>query len=230
MKLSIDERNRRLFYKIENADAALDKAISGLGYLKSGDSYIKSFPPVFPYRDKIVGNFLKNGEAVFHDEAGLEPLDWRAGFEHFVSIAEAHHINWWTTGKILLPLNGIDSDIDDVDFYFHEEDLAAVYDAFSDYIVEPIVAESHRSKAFKYAGLAYSHCPICMLVEPLASLDEPEPVHFGQYASKNLVTVDWNGYTIKVPSIDLYIKTLKRWGKTEFAETIAQALCEHRRA
>lgn len=121
-------------------------------------------------------------------------------------------------------MNGIDAEINDVDFYFHLNDLDVVYKAFSDYIIEPIVSDTWRANAFQYYGLAYSLCTICLFVEPLAELDIPEPVHFGQYASKNLVTVRWNGYDIKVPPIELYIKTLTRWGKVEYAESIKNAL------
>lgn len=224
MRLSVYEDGGRLYYRIEHPDAVYEKAILGLGYGKSGDGYIKSFPAVFPHREKIIANFLKNGEAVILEQAGLTPMKWREGFTHFASIAHARDIDWWTTGKILLPLNGVDTDIDDVDFYFHPFDLDAVYGAFSDYLIEPIVRETHRSTAFEYYGLAYAQCAICMLVGPRESLDSPEPVHFGQFASRNLVSVSWNGYTIKAPPIELYIKTLRRWGKTEFAQSIQDAL------
>jgi len=161
---------------------------------------------------------------MFYEEALSKHVRWQEGLKHFAIIAQEANLDWWTTGKILLPLNGIDTEINDIDFYFHLKDLKRVYDAFSDYIIEPIVSDTWRSNAFQYYGLAYSHCTICMFIEPLATLDIPEPVHFGQYASKNLVTVNWNGYDIKVPPIELYINTLMRWGKKERAESIKNAI------
>jgi hypothetical protein len=151
-------------------------------------------------------------------------MKWREGLAYFASIARAHDIDWWTTGKILLPLNGIDADIDDLDLYFHPSDLDAVYGAFSNVLIEPIVRETHRSKAFEYCGLAFAQCSVCLLAGPRESLDSPEPVHFSKFASENLGTVNRNGYTIKTPPIGLYIKTLRRWGKTEFAKSIQDAL------
>jgi hypothetical protein len=224
MRPEVFEKEDKLYYSIYDAEPALEKAMSGLGFVKSGDAYIKAFPLSFPYREKIVSNFLKNAEAVIKTEARLAPMNWREGFEHFASIAQKAGIDWWTTGKMLLPLHGIDTDIDDVDFYFHEADLDKVSTMFADYLLEPIIAETHRSRAFQYYGMAYSHCPICMLVEPQPSLDLPEPVHFGQYAANHLESVNWNSYAIKVPPIELYINTLKRWGKLDFVEFVANAL------
>ncbi len=55
-------------------------------------------------------------------------------------------------------------------------------------------------------------------------LDSPEPVHFGPYAANHLITVHWNGFDVKVPPIELYIKTLTRWGRHSDADFIRNAL------
>lgn len=224
MDISAYEKDNKLYYEIKKYDITLEKAFVHNGYVKFGDAYIKSFPLIFPYRDKIIRNYLRDAESMFYEEASSKPVRWQEGLEHFASIAQKCNLDWWTTGKILLPLNGIDVEVDDVDFYFHLNDLNDIYRAFSDYIIEPIVSDTWRANTFQYYGLAYSYCTVCLFVEPLASLDVPEPVHFGQYASRNLESINWNGYNIKVPPIELYVKTLTRWGKKEKAESIMRAL------
>ena len=151
-------------------------------------------------------------------------MNWQEGLEKLVIIAEKANIEWWTTGKILLPLNGIDAEITDVDFYFNKNDLDVVCVAFQKYIVEPIVYKGSRFPTFRYNGMIYIHCEICMFSEPNADLDIPEPSHFGPYAAANLEVINWKGYKIKVPPIELYIKTLERWGKTEQVQYIRNAL------
>ena len=74
-------------------------------------------------------------------------MNWQGGLEQLAIIAKKADIEWWTTGKILLPLNGIDAEIDDVDFYFHKNDLEAVRDAFQGYVVEPITYKGSRYNA-----------------------------------------------------------------------------------
>ena len=157
------------------------------------------------------------------EEAGLTAMNWQGSLENFASIAQKAGIKWWTTGAILQPLHGIDTAVGDLDFYFGLSDLNAVYEAFQDYIIEPITP-GHRSNTFQFHGLAYSECTVCLFFEPNPSLDVPEPVHFGLYAAEHLETVVWRGYEIKVPSIELYIKTLKRWGRSDRADSIIQAL------
>lgn len=151
-------------------------------------------------------------------------INWQEGLARLADIAGQAGINWWTTGKILLPLHGIDADIDDLDFYFHAKDLEAVNRAFGDYIVEPIVRGGSRGDTFGYNGRIDLGCPVCMFAEPLACLDDPEPTHFGPYAAAHLETIGWNGRKIKAPPIALYIKTLQKWGKTQQAQTIQKQL------
>ena len=152
-------------------------------------------------------------------------MKWEEGFEKLAFIAQNAGIEWWTTGRILLPLNGIDAEIDDVDFYFYINDLDAVCSVFQDYIVEPIVCGGSRAPTFGYNGMAHINgCDICMFTEPNTNIDVPVPSHFGPYAAANLITVIWRGFIIKTPPIELYIKTLERWGKFEFAQSIKTAL------
>jgi len=151
-------------------------------------------------------------------------MKWEEGLLQLASIAQKANIKWWTTGKILLPLNGIDAEIDDLDFYFDKSDLDAVCDVFKDCIIEPIVQGGSRTPTFGYNGKLFLNCEICMFSEPNANIDVPDTTHFGPYAAANLMTVNWNGYEIKVPPIELYIKTLENWGKIEFAKRIKNAL------
>ena len=151
-------------------------------------------------------------------------MNWQDGLEKLSIIAEEADIKWWTSGKILLPLNGIDAEIDDVDFIFNKNDLESVCDTFQKYIVEPIIYKGNRYPTFQYNGMAYIHCEICMLSEPNADIDIPEPSHFGPYAAANLEMKNWKGHKIKAPPIELYIKTLERWGKNEQAQYIKKAL------
>ena len=178
------------------------------------------------YKNKIKHNYKKYVKAILDEKSGHIKLDWQKGLETLASIAEKADIEWWNTGNILLPLNGIDTDVTDLDFYFHKKDLEAVYDAFQDYIVEPIICGGNRADTFEYNGLAYINCTICMFSEPLDNLDIPEPVHFGKYAAANLEIITWKDYKIKVPPIELYIKTLEKWGKTGRVQFIRNSLMQ----
>ena len=218
-------------HKTKNFDSRIEETLKNNGYINYDNALIKSFPLPFPYKEKIIENYKRYAQSAFYEEAGLNQMKWQEGLDKLAYIAEKESIVWWTTGKILLPLNGVKADIDDVDFYFYEKDLKAVYNAFQEYIIEPIICGGSRSDSFKYNGQAYIYCTVCMLAEPtdIESLDIPEPVHFGQYAMKNLKVFNWNGHKIKAPPIELYIRTLERWGKMEQAEYIKNALLKKSR-
>jgi hypothetical protein len=185
--------------------------------------YIKSFPLPIPYVEKIISNYNKQIETMLYEEVNRQ-MNWQEGLDQLAFIAEKEGLDWWTTGKLLLPLYGIKTDINDVDFFFYEKDLKNVYHAFQNYITEPIVCGGSRADVFQYNGLAFMNCTVCMLAEPVASLDTPEPVHFGRYAQANLKAFHWNGHKIMAPPIELYIRSLERWGKNELAQSIKVAL------
>jgi hypothetical protein len=125
---------------------------------------------------------------------------------------------------------GVDIKVDDLDLIFYTPDIALVNEAFKEYIVEPIVSTegTPRSGTFKYYGVVYSYCRTCFMFEPFDSVDNPEPTHFGQYAIKNLETINWNGYSIKVAPLDLHLKTYERWGSKQTAQKIKEYLQKSR--
>lgn len=213
------ESQEKLFYQLETNHVEYQKALMHNGYTQDGNAFHKEFPAQFPYKEKIINNFKRNAQAMLRAEAGLAAMNWQDSLESFAAIARTSGIEWWTTGAILQPLHGMDVQIRDLDFYFHLTDLHAVYEAYQDYIIEPIVS-GHRSDTFRFHGLAYAQCTVCFFFEPNPSLDVPEPVHFGPYAAEHLETVHWRGFDIKVPPIDLYIRTLERWGRSEQAGRI----------
>ena len=224
MKITVYENQSKMYYKLDGFDPFFEKALLRNEYKKENNFFIKSFQLPIPYGEKIIKNYKKYAEAMFFEETGYKQIKWQEGLNQLASIAKKSGIDWWTTGNILLPLNGIEADINDVDFIFNEKDVGAVYDAFQDHIVEPIIYGGSKADTYKYNGMAYTGCAVCMFAGVHESIDIPEITHFGKYAEANLLEYEWNGYKIKAPPIELYIKTLERWGKTERAQYIKNAI------
>jgi hypothetical protein len=49
----------------------------------------------------------------------------------------------------------------------------------------------------------------------LTNLDNPEPIDCGPYAKNNLETMNWEGYTIKVPPLELQLNVIKLRGRID---------------
>lgn len=210
-----------LRYEVRNGGESLARE----DYVKDGDAFVKEFPLPFPYGNEIARNFERL--APDYVSAIERPtIDWAQGLLTFDKIAHEAGLDWWTTGQPMLALRGHDVSINDLDFYFREEDLSRVYDAFHEYIIEPIVTSkgTWREHSFKYVGQAYAHCPICLFVGVLADYDDPSPTHFGAYAQAHLEEIEWNGITVKTPPVALFANQLDRWGRHDDAEKV-RTLC-----
>jgi hypothetical protein len=46
-------------------------------------------------------------------------------------------------------------------------------------------------------------------------VDIPEPSDFGPFAAKNVDIVNWNGYELRVPPLELQLRQSERRGLTE---------------
>lgn len=226
VKVSVLERDNKVCYQISDFAPQYERVLKNNHYLKVENRFEKCFLLPFANPDKTKANFLKYAENMFAEEASSKPMRWQEGLRHFAAIAKEAGIDWWTSGRTALALKGVDIEVNDLDFIFYSKDINVINEAFSDYIIEPIVSTEGgpRSNWVKYFGVAYSYCQTCFAVEPHDFVDVPEPVHFGQYAIKNLEIVNWNGYDIKVSSIDLHLKTYERWGKTNVAQKIKDYL------
>jgi hypothetical protein len=214
MIVSAVQNEDSLCYLLTDLTPQLEKVLRDNHYSIVGDGFSKCFRMPVANPEIIKANFLRSADEMFADLANGKPMRWEKGLKHFASIAEEAGIHWWTNGKAALALMGVDIAVDDLDFVFDADDIHLVNEAFKEFIVEPIISTegTPRDGIVQYYGVAYSHCRICLMFEPYAALDHPEPVHVGQYARHHLEAINWNGYNIKVAPLDLHLQTYKRWG------------------
>jgi hypothetical protein len=95
-----------------------------------------------------------------------------------------------------------------------------ITDVFSDYLIEPIVnTNGWLTKDF---GVIFLHARIDIASDPQNILDIPEPVDCGPYAKQNLETINWNGYEIKIPPLELQINVNRRRGRMDRVKLIEE--------
>ncbi|NLA87964.1 MAG: hypothetical protein GX847_11940, partial [Clostridiales bacterium] len=67
MVISTFEKENRLYYQIKDYRVELEKTFASHGYLKTGDTYVKSFPLTFPHRENIIKNYRRDAEKMFDE-------------------------------------------------------------------------------------------------------------------------------------------------------------------
>lgn len=226
MKIDIYEQDGNLVYQVSDISKEYHNVLKDNLYEKIDEKYVKNFDLPITNKAQTINNFSKYAPKMFSDIINNKPMQWKDGLNHFATIAKKAEINWWTNGKAALALMGVDLEVDDLDFIFDYSDINKVNFAFKDYIIEPIQSTqgTFRENIVRYYGVAYSHCRTCFMFEPQKSLDHPEPVHFGTYASEHLDTIKWLNHNIKIAPLKLHLNTYKRWGSETNVRKIKEFL------
>jgi hypothetical protein len=93
---------------------------------------------------------------------------------------------------------------------------------FEDCIVEPI--RSSKGWVVANFGVLFMGARIDLAFDPEDFVDSPDPADFGPYAMRNLEAVNWKGYTVRVPPLELQMQVNKRRGRYDRAAAIEQYL------
>jgi hypothetical protein len=96
----------------------------------------------------------------------------------------------------------------DVDIMTDSKSIGEIAEVFSEYLIEPIVdTNGWLTREF---GVIFLHTRIDIASDPQEILDIPQPVDCGPYAKNNLETIEWNGYEIKLPPLELQLTANKK--------------------
>ncbi|MTI79475.1 MAG: hypothetical protein FH758_01130 [Firmicutes bacterium] len=150
----------------------------------------------------------------------FSPVPWEEALYEFVKKVNGKGIGWWLTGSCAACIRGIKLNPHDVDIMINSKDVDRINDVFDGYIIEPIVdTNGWLTKDF---GVIFLHARIDIASDPLACLDDPEPVDCGPYARANLEEITWRGYVIKVPPLELQLNVNRRRGRLDRVKLIEE--------
>jgi hypothetical protein len=194
-------------------------------YEKVDDAYIKRFPASTPDLDKIMAHYEKYAEEMFLQLVYQRPIPWEKGLLDFVRRVSHSDVDWWLTGSCAVCLRGISLSPHDVDIMVDSRSVDLIRALFRDNIIEPIIdTNGWLTKDF---GVLFLDCRIDIASDPQGSLDEPEPVDCGPYAKSMLESIDWNGYEVRIPPIELQLNANRRRQRIERVKLIEEYISIH---
>jgi hypothetical protein len=208
MRVSFEEEDGKVIFRISEFHPKYEEILQMCYYENDGKGYIKIYPKDAKYLDKIKKRYFDNAKLMFDQLGYLAPVPWEEALKEFCQRTQGTKINWWLTGSCAACIRGIKMNPHDVDIMTDSISIEEITDVFSDYLIEPIVdTNGWLTKDF---GVIFLHARIDIASDPQDILDIPEPVDCGPYAKQNLETIEWNGYEIKVPPLELQINVNKR--------------------
>lgn len=213
MKIDTRREGDQIFFEISESDAKYSSVFDLCFYEKGDGVYFKKFSVSYPYMDEVVRNFKSHGAIMFDQLGYFRPVPWQKALLAFCRRMEGQSIDWWLTGSCAACIRGIELDPHDVDIFVDSRDVSKMASLFRHELIEPIVdTKGWLTKDF---GVIFLHARIDIATDPSAVLDDPVPLDCGPFAQEHLEAVQWEGYEILVPPVELQINANRRRGRKE---------------
>ncbi len=218
MKAVCTVSGKDVIYRLSDFDPLYEEAFRMCFYEQDEEGYYKKFPLSYRYTGKVIRRFEKYAKEMFDQLLYRINVPWEEALECFCRRVKDSGISWWLTGSCATCIRGIALNPHDVDIIIESRDCALVEEIFADELIEPLRDTS--GWVTKDFGVIFLKARIDIASDPSPQIDLPEPGDCGPEAISRLEVVEWRGYQIKVPPLELQIGVNKRRGRTERAEAI----------
>ncbi|QVK19531.1 hypothetical protein KHQ81_02700 [Mycoplasmatota bacterium] len=159
---------------------------------------------------------------MFNQVGYFEEIPWEKALLAFSERMNKYHIDWWLTGSCAACIRGIPLKPHDVDIMVDSKDVVKLNHLFTNWMIEPFIDTG--GWVTKDFGVLFKYARIDIASDPSPSLDQPEPVDCGPYAKDHLETVQFKGYQIKVPPLQLLINANKRRNRLDRVKLLGSYL------
>lgn len=220
MQVSCEPFENDIIFRINEFDPLYEPVLQSCFYQKDDIGYYKRYSATVRYIDKIQKRFLKYAPVMLAQLAYQIEVPWQDALEAFCQRTAGSGIRWWLTGSCAACLRGIALNPHDVDIMIDSRDCDIVADLFADELIEPILdTQGWVTKDF---GVIFLKGRIDIASDPHPCLDEPQPVDCGPYALAHLETINWRGFTIKIPPVHLQLNANLRRNRLDRVKLIKQ--------
>ena len=222
MKISFAEHENDVVFQLSEFEPKFIPVFEMCFYTKGEKQYTKSFSKKLPHLDQIMAHYQQNAEAMFNQLGYFTDVPWEKAFLAFLERVNNTNIHWWLTGSVAACIRGISFNPHDIDIMVDHTSIPEIEQVFSDVIIEPII--DSRGWVTRDFGVLFLHARIDIASDPVAALDDPDPVDCGPYAKNHLEIVEWHGYKIPVPPVELQINANTRRGRMDRVKLLKEYL------
>jgi hypothetical protein len=184
------------------------------GVQPRGEEFTFTYPLSTPYVDAGFENLSRSAASMWRQHAGVERADWEGALRRFLSIADGTGIEWAVIGGVALAIRGVKAAAatPDVDIITTPDGARQLNDLLRDSLTSPAV----DLPMFGWFGRAF----LGARVEWLGNDTHDNAWRF-DYPWEEY---GWEGRTLLVPSLVLYLKIEQSRGRIDRAQGIKAAL------
>jgi hypothetical protein len=220
-------KDETVVFIITDLDPQYHQAAQDTGYTQTDEGFVREVLTDTEGRrhdflERILTNAEEYLETLFAQKARLQPVLWEQALLTFLKMVEGKNIDWWLVGSAATAARGIDIQPGDIDLCTSEADALTLQNLLSDSVIQPL--QDSTGWVGKWFGRAFLGARLEWVGGLNESSDAGTISDFGLLAHSRLEMIQWNGYAIRVPPLDLQLETSVRRGLTDRAEKIRKAI------
>lgn len=222
MKTAYKTEGEQAYFIVYELDPLAYEGAQHLAFTPYEDGLARVYPSNTPYLDQFYQHFAHVGEEMILQRAGARPVPWDKALEALLQRLDGQNLNWWLVGSAALAARGMDIAPGDLDLVTDEAGSQRLGELLFDVLIGPI--EDSTGWISHWFGRSFLHACIEWIGEPVATSDENGVTEFGPLAASQLDTIDWRGYTLRVPPLAIQLAVNERRGLEKRVQEIRRVL------
>jgi hypothetical protein len=222
MHVTLEVQDITAKYIVIDLDPIYYEAAGKIGFTQEDEGLVHTFSASSPYLELAYHNFKQYGEAIILQKAGVILAPWQEALMTFLKLVDHQPIEWYLVGSGALAVRGIDVQPGDLDLVTGEADALVLAELAKYYLIEPV------RDASGWVGKWFVRTYMGAVVEWLGGVNESADAHgdsdFGPAALARTETIEWQGYQIQVPPLNLQLEVNEKRGRADVAAKIRRAL------
>jgi hypothetical protein len=221
LKIRIVESDHSIDYIVTDREGITEAVMADMLYIEVNGVYRKSYPKdalMFAHDwRQVEANYNVFINKELHPE-NKNAQDIQRALQWTAEQLNQHGIRWWLTGSGALYARGLPVVPHDFDIMTFKDEIEKIQPLVQPYIVEPF--HHVTDWVVKGFGVVDYGIRLDFAFEPEDWVDGRGPADFGPYAQAHLETIDWQGYSIQVPPVELHIAPNQARGRHDRVQLI----------
>ena len=205
---------------ISDLDPAYYNAVRELSFTPHEDGFAKTFPANAPHLDIFYRHFARTAEEIVLQTARIHPAPWEQALLALLQKVAGQGLQWYLAGSAALAARGLDVAPRDLDLIVDDAGAHYLGDLLFDALIQPV--EDSQGWISHWFGRAFLHTRIEWIGGVSEDVDENGLTEYGPVAASRLETINWLGYEVLVPPLDIQLEVSKRRGLDERVKKIEQ--------
>ncbi len=218
MKTQRKTIDQQTYFVVRDVHPDLHDTLRGLYYSAFEDGFAKAFPADTPNIDAIYAHFERNMPDLIEQAAGIQPVPWEKCLLAVLERLKGQELKWWLVGSSALAVRGLAVTPHDLDLAVQDGGSERLGHLMSDCLVEPV--SDSRGWIWDWFGRCFLHARLEWVGNVNDKAEQDGVCDFGPTAQAASEVVQWRGYSINVPPLDLQLAVSERRGLTERADLI----------